>query len=147
MRKQTKIISFIFLLCSFIFSSCSPQKQLERLLKHSPELTVTDTLKITTPVPIPAKNAEFIVNYTYRDTLINLYSADSIKLSYSVINDSIIKIFIHVPPDTIYITQNIPVEKIKIIKPDNWGLLIEKIPYVALAFIALVLGGLFFRKK
>ena len=142
------ITSVLFLLIlSFILTSCSPQKRLAHLLKNHPELCITDTIKLTTPVPIPAKNAEFIVNYTYRDTLINLYSNDSIKLSYSVINDSIIKVFIHVPADTIFITQNIPVEKIKIVKPDNWGLLIEKIPYVAIALIAFAFAGLFFRKN
>jgi len=141
-----KKILFLSLL-SFILCACSPQKRLERLLKQYPELCITDTINITTPVPIPAKNAEFVVNYTYRDTLISLYSADSMKLSYSVINDSIIKVFVHVPADTIFITQNIPVEKIKIIKPDNWGLFIEKIPYVALALISLLLAGFLFKKK
>ncbi len=136
----------VIILTIILLTSCSPQKRLANLLKRYPELCITDTLKITTPVPIPAKNAEFIVNYTFRDTLINLYSADSIKLSYSVINDSIIKVFVHVPPDTIFITQNIPVEKIKIIKPNNWGLLIEKIPYIALAFITLILVGLFLKR-
>ena len=117
--KKTIFLSFIFLLSSFVLCSCSPQKRLERLLKQYPELCITDTINITTPVPIPAKNAEFIVNYTYRDTLISLYSTDSMKLSYTVINDSIIKVIINVKHDTISITQNISVEKIKIIKPYN----------------------------
>jgi len=140
-----KKILFLSLL-SFTLCACSPQKRLERLLKQYPELCITDTINITTPVPIPAKNAEFIVNYTYRDTLISLYSTDSMKLSYTVINDSIIKVFIHVPPDTIFITQNIPVEKIKIIKPDNFGLFLNTLPYLILGLIVCVILGFIYKK-
>jgi len=43
--------------------------------------------------------------------------------------------------------MTIPLEKIKLIKPDNLGMFIEKISYVALAFIAISFAGLFFRKK
>ncbi len=103
-------------------------------------------------VPIPAKKAEFNINYTYRDTLITMYAIDSIqhdsiKLTYSVANDSIIKVFITVPPDTINVPVNVPFDRIKYVKPDDWGLLIEKIPYLAISIIALVIGGFFFRKK
>ncbi len=140
---------FIFLIIfnTLLFSGCSPQKRLANLLKNHPELSISDTINLINAVPVPAINDSFIINYTYKDTLINLYSQDSVKLTYTVINDSIIKVFIHVPADTIYYPVTIPVEKIKIIKPDNWGLFIENIPYVALAFIAFFLAGLFFRKK
>ena len=60
---------------------------------------------------------------------------------------SINKVFVHAPLDTIFIKQNIPEEKIKIIKPDNWELFMGKISYLVLAIIAIFLAGLFFKKK
>ena len=144
--KKILFLSFVFILFSFVFSSCSPQKRLERLLKQYPELCITDTINITTPVPIPAKNAEFNVNYTYRDTLISLYSTDSMKLSYSVINDSIIKVFVHVPPKTMYVTQKVPVEKIIIQKPDNWGIFLKTLPYLILGLIVIAILSFIYKK-
>jgi len=164
MRKQTKIVPpfekgvrgityvFFLLILTVTLSSCSPQKQLERLIKKHPELLIKDTVKTSVMVPIPAKNAEFQINYTYRDTLITTYAIDSIshdtiRLTYSVTNDSLVKVYITVPPDTITVPVSVPVDKIQYIKPDDWGLLIQKIPYMAIAIIALVLGGFFFQKK
>lgn len=149
MKRHTKsaLICIICVICVLSFSSCSPQKRLERLLRKYPELTISDTINYTTLVPIPAKTAEFTINYTYRDTLINLFSNDSLKLSYTVINDSLIKVLVYVPPDTIFISRNIPVDKIKVIKPDYWNQTIDKIPYIALAIIALIFGALYFSKK
>lgn len=141
------VLSLVFLLSSFVLCSCSPQKRLERLIEKYPELIFNDTISYIAPIAIPEVNAEFLINYTYKDSLITLYSQDSVKLTYTKINDSIIKVFIHVPADTIYYPVTIPIEKIKIIKPDSWGMLIEKIPYVALSIVALFLTGLFFRKK
>lgn len=139
--------SFILLLLSFILSSCSPQKRLERLLNRYPELLIKDTVTALVNVPIPAKNAKFTINYTYPDSLISLYSSDSIKLTYIVTNDSIIEVFIQVPPDTITVPVNVPVEKIKYITPGNWGLFLKDVPYLCIAVVAIIIAGLFIRRN
>jgi len=143
MYKQTKIIFFILAL---LFTSCSPEKRLANLLKAHPELTVTDTLKIIVPVTVPAINDSFVINYKYKDSLITCYSADSVKLSYTVINDSITKIYVHVPPKTIYVTQKVPVDKIIIQKPDNIGEFIKTIPYLILGLIVIIILGFIYKK-
>jgi len=143
MRKQTKIIFFTIAL---LFTSCSPQKRLESLLKNHPELTTTDTLKIIVPVTVPAVNDSFVINYRYKDTTITCYASDSVKLTYTVINDSIAKVFIRVPPKTIYVTQKVPVEKIIIQKPDNWGIFLKTLPYLILGLIVCVILGFIYKK-
>ena len=143
MCKQTKIIFFTIAL---LFTSCSPQKRLESLLKNHPELTATDTLKIIVPVTIPAVNDSFVINYRYKDTTITCYASDSVKLTYTVINDSIAKVFVHVPPKTIYVTQKVPVEKIIIQKPDNWGIFLKTLPYLILGLIVCIILGFIYKK-
>lgn len=134
----------ICVICGALFSSCSPQKRLQSLLKHHPELLQSDTLTIrdtiyTNPITI--------------DTVFVTRTVDTILVTKENLTTQVIRhndtIFIlsKYNGDTIYIEKQIPIEKIKIIKPDNWGLLIEKIPWVALSIVALFLVGLFFLKK
>jgi hypothetical protein len=152
MRKPRILKTFIFLLLSFILCSCSPQKRLDRLIKKYPELLTKDTVTEFVEVIIPAKNAEFQINYLYRDTLITTYaidtiSRDTIKLSYIVTNDSIIEVLIHVPPDTVTELVEVLVDRIKYITPDNYGLFLEKVPYICMAVVALLIAGFFIRRK
>ena len=139
--------TFILLLLSLVLCSCSPQKQLERLIKRYPELLIKDTVKLDTIITIPEKNASFDIKYIYKDSLITLYSTDSIKLTYTVTNDSIIKVYVHVPPEKVPFRVYVPYNQIKYITPDNWGKLIDKIPYIFLTVLTIAIVGLYFRKK
>ncbi len=144
-----KYILLFFLLFSFTFllSSCSPQKRLEKLLKKYPELLTTDTLLLSALVPIPAKASQFEINMNIKDSLVEIQGDDNIILSYYISNDSIIEVLVNLPPDTILVPVQVPVEKIKYVKEDYFNQLIKTIPYLCLAFIALVFSAFFLFKK
>jgi len=145
MRKQKAIILFL-LISVLLFTACSPQKRLERLLKRYPELLAHDTVIKEALVPIPSKTATFSLDYRLRDSMISIKGADSIELTYAVLNDSVIEVIVYVPPDTIEVPVSVPVDRIKYIKPDNWGMFIEKIPYIALVILLLLVAGLILKK-
>ncbi len=146
MRQQKAIIIFL-LIYVLLFTACSPQKRLENLLKRYPELLAHDTIIKEALVPIPSKTAVFTLDYRLRDSMISIKGADSIELTYAVLNDSVIEVIVYVPPDTIEVPVSVPVDRIKYIKPDNWGLFIEKIPYLALVIIFLLIGAFVFKRK
>jgi len=145
--KRILIFTFLLLHLTFLLSSCSPQKRLERLLKRYPELIAYDTVYTEALVPVPSKTAIFSIDYRIRDTMISIIGSDSIELTYAILNDSVMQVLVYVPPDTISTPVEVPVERIKYISPDNWGLLIEKIPYLALAIIFLLIGAFVLKKK
>jgi len=78
---------------------------------------------------------------TIRDTVI--IQKDRLQIKLSKIHDTLFFTG-KCKGDTIYITRKIPVEKIKIVKPDLLNNLISKIPWLVIVFIFLVFGYLFY---
>jgi len=150
MKKTIILFTFIFSL--FTFSGCSPQKRLDNLIKRYPALLMADTIKhtFTHYDTLYTKPISF-------DTLVITNIIDTIILTQNNLTTQLIRhhdsiwIYTNYTGDTIYyqktIEREIPVERIQYIKPDNWGLFIKRIPYIAMAITSLALAAIYFRKK
>lgn len=125
------------LLLFFSLLSCTPQKRLERLLIKFPQLTIKDTLFY---------RDTFIVERTNFDTafLLKLDTFFFENLRIITTKDSFF-IKSYFKPDTIIVSKNIPVEKIKYIKPDNINKFLKLIPYICLSIV--VVAGISAFKK
>ena len=121
-----------------VVSGCSPSQRLERLVARHPELTIPDTLRLTDTIITPG---------TFADTMILFKDlADTVVITQ---DDLIMQVFSkrdtlylrgECKPDTICRTIEIPVEKIKLVKPGRADALIRKIPWIVTGII--VLAGL-----
>ena len=106
------------ILVIIIFSSCSPQRRLDRLVTKHPELTRIDTIKIQDSVFVPGTNLDTV----FRASL--LY--DTVRITQEKLQIQLIErndtIYLNatVEPDTIIITKEIPIQKIIHIKPQKW---------------------------
>jgi len=139
MKIITKIL-FILFLCLIV--SCSPSYRLNRLLALHPELKIPDTLFIRDSLIVPQVQVDTILDFkTIRDTVIIQKDRQQIKLHR--IHDTLF-LSGKCKGDTVYITRKIPIEKIKIVKPDLLNNLISKIPWLVIGFIFLVFGYLFY---
>ena len=128
-----QIICILFI-C--VLSSCSPQRRLERLVLHHPELRMVDTLLIRDTIitlPVVADTALSIMRLTDTVTI----SRDRLEIKLVRINDTI-----HIKgkckADTILRELRIPVEKIKLVKAEGGWL--GKLPWIifGLCVIAIV---------
>jgi hypothetical protein len=150
-----------------LFSACSPEKRLTRLLEKHPELKTIDTLTLSATVP----------GASYRDSLVFIPTIDSVAIN--TLLDSLdqepnrrqsIKIIERMVPQiievkpvldfndeydiyiylengmlkyelTVYPKQIVikePVEKIKLVKADKIDAIIKQLPYFFIALILLI---------
>lgn len=95
MKKELNRILLMWLMFAafIVFSCCTPQQRLSRLVKNHPELVKVDTIKITDTTFIPGH---------YTDTIVSLLQSktDTIVLTK---NNIITKVFTH--RDSIFISQ------------------------------------------
>ena len=132
-----------FLLLILLLSSCSPQYRLNRLLARHPELKIPDTLFIRDSVIVPQVQVDTILDFkTIRDTVV--IQKDRLQIKLSKIHDTLF-LTGKCKGDTVYITRKIPVEKIRIVKPDYLDNFISKLPWIVIGLICLVLLFVFFR--
>ncbi len=127
----------------FLLTSCSPQYRLNRLIALHPELKTADTLFIRDSVIVPQVQVDTMFDYkTIRDTVI--IQKDRLQVKLSRIHDTLF-LTGKCKGDTVYIIRKIPVEKIKIVKPDYLDNFISKLPWIVIGFICMVLLFVFIR--
>ena len=132
-----------FLLLILLLSSCSPQYRLNRLLALHPELKIPDTLFIRDSVIVPQVQVDTILDFkTIRDTVV--IQKDRLQIKLSKIHDTLF-LTGKCKGDTVYITRKIPVEKIRIVKPDYLNNFISKLPWIVIGLICLILFFVFIK--
>lgn len=141
------IFKISLLLVLSIQTGCSPSARLNRLLIHHPELMIADTMLISDTITIPLVEADtFFYLDSIHDTII--LKKDRLEITLHRIHDTLY-IRGKCNADTIIIHRTVPVEKIKIVKPDKLDQLISKIPWLisGLIFIILLFALLVFKLK
>ena len=133
--------SISILLLLLIFSSCSPQYRLNRLLALHPELRTPDTLLIHDTIPIPQIQADTILRLSTLHDTITLHK-DHLQVKIHRLNDTI---YIQGKnlPDTIYKTYHIPIQVIRYVQPDKLDNFISKLPWVVISLISLIIFTIF----
>ena len=134
----------VFLTLSLLFTSCSPQKRLQRLIKHHPELSVQDTIIFRDTFYIAPKLLSKGIAIKDLSATPIRFTQNGIDAELSVLNDTVY-INVKVPADTIYIDKKIIVEKIKYIKPGLFDKYLKIFPYLIIAFslvIAIIIIGI-----
>ncbi len=116
-----------------MLTSCSPQRRLQHLVAHYPELLVADTLLVYDTLVMAAIAVDTSIPISrLTDTVV--ISRDKLEIKLVKIRDTI-----HVKgtckADTIVREIRVPVEKIKLVKEEAGGWL-SKLPWIIL--------GLFF---
>ena len=137
----------IFTCCSFLavililLVSCSPEKRLSRLVKHHPELKVTDTLIIRDTVSLALIQADTVLHI---DSLFDTVTISKDRLEVSILRlHDTLYVQGKCKADTIFFEKKIPFEKIVIVKPDRVDQLISRIPWVVVGLISILLFVLF----
>jgi len=130
-------LQIIFLL--LMLASCSPQRRLERLVEHHPELRIADTLLIRDTIitlPVVADTALSIMRLTDTVTI----SRDRLEIKLVRLNDTI-----HIKgkckADTIVRELRIPVEKIKLVKAE--GGVLSKVLWIVIGVGVIVIVSRF----
>ena len=133
------------LLLILLLSSCSPQYRLNRLLALHPELKIPDTLFIRDSVIVPQVQVDTILDFkTIRDTVV--IQKDRLQIKLSKIHDTLF-LTGKCKGDTVYINRKIPVEKIKIVKPDYLDNFISKLPWIVIGLTILLLLFIWLLKR
>ena len=131
------------LLLLLLLSSCSPQYRLNRLIALHPELKTPDTIFIRDSLIVPQVQVDTMFDFkTIRDTVV--IQKDRLQIKLSKIHDTLF-LTGKCKGDTVYINRKIPVEKIKIVKPDYLDNFISKLPWIVIGFICLILLFVFIR--
>jgi len=141
------ILKISLLLVLSTQTGCSPSARLNRLLIHHPELKIYDTIVISDTMTIPQVEVDTVFYLdSIHDTII--LQKDRLEITLSRIHDTLY-IRGKCKADTIIIHRTIPVEKIKVVKPDKLDQLISKIPWLisGLIFMILLLALLVFKFK
>lgn len=125
--------------------SCSPQKRLERLVNHHPELRTPDTIGIIDTVITPLARLDTALPLVDLSAPVMLRH-DRLELSVIRIRDTI-RLHAACNPDTIIRTLRIPVEKIKLVKSPSLLSITDKILLVSgiILIILAVFAGVFTR--
>jgi len=135
------IFKITLLLVLSIQTGCSPSARLNRLLTRHPELKIPDTIVINDTMTIPQVESDTIIYIdSIRDTVI--LQKDRLEITLNRIHDTLY-IRGKCKADTIIIHRSIPVEKIKVVKPDKLDNLIAAIPWLISGFITFVVFGFF----
>ncbi len=131
------ILKISLLLVLSIQTGCSPTARLNRLLNHHPELKIPDTILITDTITIPQVEVDTVFYLdSIHDTII--LQKDRLEISLNRIHDTLY-IRGKCRADTMIIHRLIPVEKIKIVKPDKLDQLISKTPWMISGLICIIL--------
>lgn len=133
----------LFIIISFVLlTACSPQRRLERLVRRHPELKTTDTISIRDTVCVPGETLDTVImGSAILDA--GCMMSDPVHLEKGRLQILLRKVHdtLYIrgkcKPDTVVIRRNIPVEKIRIIRPDNRSALIGKIPWIVAAVVAV----------
>jgi len=135
------IFKITLLLVLSIQTGCSPSARLNRLLTRHPELKIPDTIVINDTMTIPQVESDTIIYIdSIRDTVI--LQKDRLEITLNRIHDTLY-IRGKCKADTIIIHRSIPVEKIKVVKPDKLDNLIAAIPWLISGLITIVVFGFF----
>jgi len=127
-KKNTSVTFFVtrhasrvtIILLLSVISSCSPQRRLERLVAHHPELKIADTLILRDTIIRPAIIADSSFPLSKMpDTVV--ISRDRLEIKLVKLHDTI-----HVTgqckADTVVRELRVPVERIKLVKEGGgWG--------------------------
>ena len=126
------ILLFIVVLFS---GSCSPELRLEKLVKKHPELWVPDTIRLSDTLVSPAiqGDTQLLISHL-NDTVV--VEKDRLVMSLCKLHDTLY-LRGKCKSDTVVIKRKIPVEKIRIIRPDTQSALIVKIPWLVAGLIAM----------
>ena len=139
------IFKITLLLVLSIQTGCSPSARLNRLLTRHPELKIPDTIVINDTMTIPQVEADTIIYIdSIRDTVI--LQKDRLEITLNRIHDTLY-IRGKCKADTVIMNRTIPVEKIKIVKPDKLDNLIAAIPWLISGLITIVVFGFFFLRN
>jgi hypothetical protein len=118
--------------------SCSPQRRLEKLLARHPELTARDTLLVRDTLITPGVTADTSLLLDHLpDTVV--IQKENLRLELVRLHDTLF-VSGNCKSDTIIHTLEVPVEKIRLVKPDKAALLIGKIPWIMAGLIAVSLA-------
>lgn len=127
----------LLILLALLLLGCSPQKRLQRLVKHNPELITTDTIRDTTIVP----------GWQY-DTIAKLGETDTVVVTKEGTTVTIYKwntdsIFVDVlsEPDTIY--KDIPCPQYNLQSKDEWYITYWWLILIIFVAILFILNKLF----
>lgn len=141
--KKTFYILFLVLL----IIGCTPQKRLENLLKNNSGLLVTDTITVKDIIvtkTIDTVNVITVDSFLKIDTL--TLTKERLTVQIIRVNDSI---FIKgkCGGDTVIVYKKIPYQKAKGYTPDKLDELIDVLPYIAFALIAISIASILRYKK
>ena len=124
------------LLLLLLLTSCSPQYRLNRLIALHPELKTPDTIFIRDSLIVPQVQVDTMFDFkTIRDTVI--IQKDRLQIKLSRIHDTLF-LTGQCKGDTVYINRKIPVEKVKIVKPDKLDNIISKLPWIVIGITILI---------
>ncbi len=136
-------VKLMLLLILCLITGCSPTYRLNKLLALHPELKTPDTIFIRDSLIVPQVQVDTMFDYkTIRDTVV--IEKDRLQIKLRKIRDTLF-LTGKCKGDTVYITRKIPVEKIKIVKPDYLDNFISKLPWVVIGLICLILLFVFLR--
>ena len=134
---KTKCTLFLIMTAALLVISCSPQRRLEKLLAQHPELTARDTIsmKDTLITPEVTVDTSFLLNKLH-DTVV--IQKEKLRMEFVKLHDTLF-VSGNCMSDTVIRTLEVPVEKIKLVKPDKATMLIGKIPWIMAGLIAVSL--------
>ena len=130
---------------SELLIGCSATQRLNRLLDEHPELVVADTLVITDTITTAQVEADTLIPLARLSEPV-IIQKGPLEIIVQTLRDTLY-VQGKCKADTIYRTRRIPVEKIRIVKPDRLDALISRIPWLSAALIALVCGVIFLISK
>ena len=138
MKNKKVVLIMMTIPVLVIVCSCSPQRRLERLLIHHPELVISDTLVLKDTVFTPTVSADTMFLFSTLPGSIFL-KKDNLEIQVLKMHDTLY-LSGKCKSDTIIKTLFKPVERIKMIKSNTVDALIKKLPWIVIALI--VIAGL-----
>jgi len=129
------LIIIVLILLVSSFTACSPQRRLQRLVAHHPELLAADTLLVHDTLVMAAIVADTSIPLTrLTDTVV--IARDKLEIKLVKIRDTI-----HVTgtckADTIVRELRVPVEKIKLVKAEGGWL--SKVLWIVIGLVVVAL--------
>jgi len=118
-------------------TACSPQKKLERLVAHHPELRLADTILFRDSLKLPEVTLDTaLALIRLSDTTV--IRKDRLEISLIRLRDTIY-LKGRCKADTIIRTLRIPVERIKLIKTEPKENVLSKFMWIAAGLIVIIL--------
>jgi len=138
-------VKLMLLLILCLITGCSPTYRLNRLLALHPELKIADTLIIRDSLIVPQVQVDTMLDFkTIRDTVI--IQKDRLQIKLRKIHDTLY-LTGKCKGDTVYRIRKIPVERIKIVKPDYLDNFISKLPWIVIGLTILILLFIWLLKR